>query len=323
MAKTKKQMPHILKLSLFLFILGFICAGLLAGVNYLTAPVIEQNKIEEVQKALEEVGLKNAKDVTSNVTLVNGVESIYEGVNDKGEVCYAFNTLIKNQFTSVTTMVVINLGTKAIENIKVMDTTSITTLGPGKDKEFINSDFGVIGKNESEIESSFVGISGATVSTGSVRKAIKASYEQLKAFKTTMDETPMDSLKDIKDVTSEYELVENIIKIESANLNGQTVYIFTGNIIEGWNNITVKCVINNEGVLINISPIGKVHGDDTDPKVDWNDKCLNDNYGFIGSTKDDYDNKFEIITGATNTSKLIKVLLGQAYEQFAKIGGTN
>lgn len=172
----KKRMPDILKLTIFLAVLGLICAGLLAGMNKITAPIIEKNKQKELEATLAAVGVKNPV-LVNDAQLVNGVKAIYEGQIDNAD-CYVFEISVANQYTNITTLIVIGKTDQAIKALSpVAGTPSFTT--HGLDKAFNGNDFGVIGSNQNTYKSAFITVSGATVSSGSISKALELAYEQL------------------------------------------------------------------------------------------------------------------------------------------------
>lgn len=171
----KKGMPDILKLTLFLAVLGLICAGLLAGMNRLTAPIIEKNKQKELETTLAAVGVKNPVLVV-DIELVGGVRAIYEGQINNAD-CYVFEVSVTNQYTTITTLVVIGKSDRIIKALSpVAGTPSFTT--HGLDGSFSGNNFGVVGANQSNYQSAFENISGATVSSGSISRAVALAYEQ-------------------------------------------------------------------------------------------------------------------------------------------------
>lgn len=174
----KKKMPHILHLVIFLTILGVICAGILALVNNITAPIIEGNLQEELESSLNTIGVKEAKEVTDQYenNLVDGVEKIFEGKLE-GTMCYVFQVSNKNSFTTITTLVVLAKDSGVILKVNPLSgTPSFST--HGKDDAILNHDFGVNGRNENDFETYFNAVSGATVSSGSIKASISIAYAQ-------------------------------------------------------------------------------------------------------------------------------------------------
>ena len=179
--KHKKKMNHTVHLALFLAVLGVICAGLLALVNMITTPFIEANLQKELEKTLEVIKVKEPTQL--DVELIDGVEAVYEGIVNKGEVteapCYVIQTKVKNNYTTVTTLIVINKDNGSIITVKPIG-SGLTT--HNKDADLIASDFGVIGATSSDYLSKFQPVADATVSSGSISEGIKLAYEQLKGM---------------------------------------------------------------------------------------------------------------------------------------------
>ncbi len=176
----KKKMPHILHLVIFLSILGIVCAGLLAIINNITAKYIEENKYKELVSTFEAIGVSSPKELT-NQTLVDGVEKIYLAKMDDAD-CYVFQVKSKNSFTTIDTLVVINKETEVILAVRpISGTPSFTT--HGKDGSIQNHDYNVKGSTSSTYEEYFSAVSGATISSGSIKNSIRLAYEQLSKVK--------------------------------------------------------------------------------------------------------------------------------------------
>lgn len=176
----KKKMPHILHLVIFLFVLGLICAGLLALVNNITAPFIEKNKENDLENTFSQINVKNPVEL-KNQTLIDGVEKIYLGKIDDEE-CYVFQINSKNNFTTITTLVVISKRSNLILALQPMSgTPSFTT--HGKDDAIANNDYNVVGRGENNYNDYFNSVSGATISSSSIKNSIRIAFEQLKQVK--------------------------------------------------------------------------------------------------------------------------------------------
>lgn len=68
-------MKHILKLSLTLLIISAIVAGILAGVNAITKPLIEKINLEKTQRAVEEVLPGGGEEL--DITPQEGIRAVY------------------------------------------------------------------------------------------------------------------------------------------------------------------------------------------------------------------------------------------------------
>ena len=105
----KADIKRILFLSLFLAVLGLVCAGMLAVVNHITEPIIQDNKRKELEKQLEVINIKDPTEVECE--LIKGVDAVYSGIYNKGEKdeteCYVFQVTVKNDYTSITTIIAI------------------------------------------------------------------------------------------------------------------------------------------------------------------------------------------------------------------------
>lgn len=164
----------IIKLAVFLTVLGIICAGLLALVNSVTAPIIEKNKSKELEKTLEVINVKNPV-VLDDVVLLEGVDQVYEGTIN-GTDCYVFQTTIKNSYTTITTLFVVSKSDKKIVEVAPIG-ANLTT--HSFDKDILESNFGLIGTNSTNFESSFEVVAGASRSSDSIINGAKLVFEQL------------------------------------------------------------------------------------------------------------------------------------------------
>lgn len=174
-----KKLPYPIYLALFLSILGLLSAGILAGVNILTTPVKLANEKKELEKTLAEVEVTNPELL--EVELVSGISAAYKGIKNSKN-CYVFSAENKNNFVTVKVLVVIEA-----ENGKIMDLVIFSgATSHSMDSEFINNKFGLIGETTtSKInpdEKNGI-VSGATVSSASVKKAIDASIIQYNLVK--------------------------------------------------------------------------------------------------------------------------------------------
>lgn len=173
--KNHKPLPHPLHLGLFLFVLGAICASLLAIVNGFTKGPIEEAKRRELEESLHTVGLVTVEEVTNNFTLLQGVSNIYYGQNEDGVNCYAIQVSSKNKYTVVVGIVLIDELAGTIKNVQVVG--SSTTLGTDKDNAFLNSKFGVVGSTVDHAVDNFEIISGTTKTSESVKEIVKVSAQ--------------------------------------------------------------------------------------------------------------------------------------------------
>ena len=305
-----------------------ILTGATGTSNHIKTLLIQAYEQYNVVKNGTEVAMEeltDIKDVTESYSLAANVKKI-ETAKFNGQLVYIFTTNIEEGWNNITCKFVIDK-TGLLLNITPEGTINGNTDGkPGND-ECLKDNYGVIGSTSDNFAENFEIIAGATGTSINIKKLLPSAYAQFKII-NRVPETPLDQLTDILDISNGLELISKtegdaklkVISVESAKFEGQSVYIFKANIVQGWNNVTCKIVISKKGVILNITPEGTVNGN-TESKP-GNDECLKDNYGVIGSTSDTLDENFTPITGATGTSTNIKALIKLAYEQFAKIGGT-
>lgn len=171
-----KKLPYPLYLALFLGVLGIIAAGLLAGINILTAPAIKANEEKKLAEQFKVIEVESPKIL--EVELLENVLGAYEGLTN-GKACFVFNVQNKNQFLTVQTLVVISQEDGKILNLSV----NLPATTHGMDSSFEGNKFGVIDANQDDFTGKFVTISGATKSSDSVKACINLAYEQYKGIK--------------------------------------------------------------------------------------------------------------------------------------------
>lgn len=117
------------------------------------------------------------------------VANVFFGeLKETSNPCLAFKVLHTNNFTTVTTLVVIKLTDMSVLETKVIG--KATTLGSSKDKEFTSRDAGswnVKGAKEDTYRSTFTIISGSTYSSKSVKNSIKYAFNQITASHETVN----------------------------------------------------------------------------------------------------------------------------------------
>ncbi len=126
-----------------------------------------------------------------DVTLLSGrgddycnyeVANVFYSLDNDGNPYLTFKVLHTNNFTTVTTIVVISLNDETVKHVQVIG--KATTLGSAKDNQFLNKEdeWGVVDKKEAEYRSSFTIIAGSTYSSKSVKNSIKYSFDQIHAL---------------------------------------------------------------------------------------------------------------------------------------------
>ncbi len=165
-----KKMPRSVYLSLFLLIVGVIAGGILAGVNMLTAPIIEDNKRKELEKTFAEIGVTIGK--LEKFDLLENVSGVYPATYEGKEVLVIVSQN-KNKYTTVELVSVFDKTNGSLLNGKVSGVPSITT--HAYDAKFTNENLGLIGATSG---ADLNKISGATISTDSVRVCLDTAIAQ-------------------------------------------------------------------------------------------------------------------------------------------------
>ena len=214
-----KKMPRSVYLSLFLLIVGVIAGGLLAGVNYFTAPIIEDNKLKELQKTFDEINVTILNK--EEVDLVSGVTAVYTGTFE-GKESFVITTENSNKYTTVKVIVVMEKATGSVIQAKVTGDPNITT--HGFDSNFTNDKLGLIGATSGDDLNK---ISGATVSTDSVRVCLNAAIEQFTQIAGSIVKQPTVKVVDTKQIYTEgtYDRFEATLTVDSEELSNATVKI--------------------------------------------------------------------------------------------------
>ena len=168
-----KKMPRSVYLSLFLLIVGVIAGGVLAGINMLTAPIIEDNKLKELQASFAEIGVTIT--ATEDAELLEGVTGLYSGTFE-GKEAFVITTSNANKYTTVNLISVVEKSSGSVLTAKVSGQPNITT--HGFDGSFTNSGLGLIGATSG---ADLNKVSGATISTESVRACLDLALAQFSA----------------------------------------------------------------------------------------------------------------------------------------------
>ncbi|MBQ8293266.1 MAG: FMN-binding protein [Bacilli bacterium] len=175
MNKNEKNMPKTLKLSLFLLILGMISGGLLAVVNNYTKDIIEQNALNEAYRDIIDVGIiaESIKEVETSKE--EGIEKIYRGNNLDNIPCYIFVVNDKNAYTTVKTIIVVEVVSEKIVGMKVLPGATTHNF----DNKFVDNDFGVVGESIYDSSKYFEVVTGATASSNSVKNCLTKVEQQI------------------------------------------------------------------------------------------------------------------------------------------------
>lgn len=166
-------MKKTITLTLFLAFVSALAGGILAYVNSITSPIIEEKKMAVLRESLQVI-FPNTQTFTETtfVDSTGYVVTVYQAGTDG----YAFRVKVQGYANPIEFLV----GIKSDSSIGGFSVTSVNdTPGIGmkvKDDAFKTS---LVGKS---VDGPFDTISGATVSSGAVVEGIKASVEVYKAI---------------------------------------------------------------------------------------------------------------------------------------------
>ena len=218
-----KNMPRTLYLSLFLCLIGLVSGLLLGGLNAITAPIIEENKMKEIAKSFEELGVTDLSEVENKIdSVVNAYAAKFDDKN-----VYVVTATNSNQFTTVQVIAVVDASNGKILNAKVSGDSVITT--HGKDAEFTNSNLGLIGMSSAEQLSMVV---GATVSSVSVKNCLTSIFAQIETLGVKAEVPTVAKAKSIEQdleavLNGDYSKYVAKVSLTSANFVTETVVTLT------------------------------------------------------------------------------------------------
>lgn len=214
-----KKMPRSVYLSLFLLIVGVIAGGILAGINMLTAPIIEENKLKELQASFAEIGVTIT--ATEDAELLDGVTGLYSGTFE-GKEAFVITTSNANKYTTVNLITVVEKSSGSVLTAKVSGQPNITT--HGFDGSFTNSGLGLIGATSG---SDLNNVSGASVSTDSVRACLDLAISQFAAVAGSVTKPTTAKLNSTVQVTEKdvFNKFTANLTVNSQELTNQTVNI--------------------------------------------------------------------------------------------------
>ena len=180
-------MNSILKLGLNLFVICAVAAGLLAGTNQITAPLIEKRN-EQANNEARQTVLSDAKEFKlldpSKYKAASDVEvvEVYEGVNGSDVSGYTIKVLPKGYGGEIELMV----GIKKDGNNAIISGVNIETPGLGarsKEEAFYGqyafkpaTELSVV-KSGAAGETEIQAISGATITSKAVTSGVNAAVE--------------------------------------------------------------------------------------------------------------------------------------------------
>lgn len=171
-----------IKYGLFLLVLGVIVGSLLVLVNSITAPIIEEQRLEAIKETIKLVApeVTEITEETENVeNLPSGITNVYLSKDKKTVIYVAQATGYAGG--NVETLIAFDVTSKTIIDAKVT-TADKQTAGIGD--AILTHDFKLAGKNASVYAELNVGeisspaydtITGATISSKAVLTGVKLS----------------------------------------------------------------------------------------------------------------------------------------------------
>ena len=169
-------MVKVIKSSIFLCVLGLLCGLLLGFVNDFTKEKIKENEIAESFSEIVKSGItkESIKKLEVN-DKVEGIDNIYRGLSIDGVPCYAFSAFDQNEYSYVKVIVVIEIATEDILNVRVLPGSTTHQY----DDKLSSSNFGVAGLLIHDYAEHFQVVTEATSSSISVKKCLEAVRQQI------------------------------------------------------------------------------------------------------------------------------------------------
>ena len=354
--ENNNKIPKILKLSLFLCLLGIFSGGILSLVNEFTEKIVEQNKIKAELKEVLSSGVEEESLLLVENVKNSAIKKMYRAQTTDAIPCYVFVVEDKNPFTTVKTIIVVEITTEKILNIKV----SPGSTSHNKDNLMEESNFGVIGENIASFNEKFQIVTGATDSSKSVKRCLEAVYNELSMM---TGKATFKALKQCLPEITNYEytfVIEDkevtlLLKYNESNKTFEYLKTLSGEIKEevideckalaimNFPTEYIKNVYNDaSGTLLTIVTDKGYKGTIVAEVKIYNKRIIdftlkesnenyhrNPNYTYEGNVEDYIFEQYSlgikdtIVTGATVTSLAINHLLLMAEHYIASLGGTN
>lgn len=185
-----KDIKEIIKTALSLFFICAVTAGLLAGINAVTAPAIEKNNLQKADETRRTV----FPEATSfeQASAPDGT-AYYIALKDSQKTGYVFTTCAKGYGGEIEVMTGINTdGT--ISRVSILSINETPGLGmKAKNESFLNQYNGKSGKlsvikNGSTSENEIDAITSATVSSVAVTNAVNEALEMYNSIISGQEE---------------------------------------------------------------------------------------------------------------------------------------
>ena len=166
-------MKYFFKLGFVLLVITVIASGVLAYINSITKPIIEENQRKAKEEARMEV-LPEAATFDS-ISYLNE-ETVYIGKNEEGYIVgYTFVASLYGYSSDVKTMVGVTPDLK-VNRIKIIEQKETPGLGANCEKPEFQQQFENKNKSEMTVDKdggNIISITGATITTRTLAQSIK------------------------------------------------------------------------------------------------------------------------------------------------------
>ncbi len=166
-------MKYFFKLGFVLLVITVIASGVLAYINSITKPIIEENQRKAKEEARMEV-LPEAATFDS-ISYLNE-ETVYIGKNEEGNIVgYTFVASLYGYSSDVKTMVGVTPDLK-VNRIKIIEQKETPGLGANCEKPEFQQQFENKNKSEMTVDKdggNIISITGATITTRTLAQSIK------------------------------------------------------------------------------------------------------------------------------------------------------
>ncbi len=169
------RMNNRMTSGLVLLALGLLCGILLAGVNTMTAPVIQERQLEKVNETLEEFYDMSQYDVGIVDINEDAIETAYVLTGkDSGTIdAVVYETSAYGYQSNVNMLIAINAD-RTIHDYAVVSENETEGLG----SKAVSHDFNVRGSSIDDL-SGFDGIAGATITSDAVLAGFEAVQDRV------------------------------------------------------------------------------------------------------------------------------------------------
>lgn len=166
-------MKYFFRLGFVLLVITVIASGVLAYINSITKPIIEENQRKAKEEARMEV-LPEAATFDS-ISYLNK-ETVYVGKNEESNIVgYTFVASLYGYSSDVKTMVGVTPDLK-VNRIKIIEQKETPGLGANCEKPEFQKQFENKGKSQMVVDKDgghIISITGATITTRTLAQSIK------------------------------------------------------------------------------------------------------------------------------------------------------